>query len=178
MGVSILLNNRLGWPIFILLQGIVFLVFSNILLTDATPKSRRTAEAVYVTKFRNRSRKSVTFCRKCGRKIPPERSRNGWGLSAVPTSSRPPLCRRPFKRGATTAISFRLKIVYDGNSDRARSFAQNALCLVGCFFDYFVWSQAKAYRMYTALFLPATLGSRRRLALPRPLPHIFIYLFT
>lgn len=134
MGVSILLNNRLGWPIFILLRGIVFLVFSNILLTDATPKSRRTEGAVCVTDFRNRMRKSVTFCRKCGRKIPPERSRNGWGLSAVPTSSRPPLCRRPFKRGATTAISFRLKIVYDGNSDRARSFAQNALCLAGSFF--------------------------------------------
>lgn len=114
--------------------GRLVLFFLVVVESEATPKSRRTAEAVCVTKFRNRMRKSVTFCRKCGRKIPPERSRNGWGLSAVPTSSRPPLCRRPFKRGATTAISFRLKIVYDGNSDRARSFAKNALCLVGCFF--------------------------------------------
>lgn len=116
--------------------GFVLLV---VVVSDATPKPRRTEGAVCVTNFRNRMRKSVTFCHKCGRKIPPERSRNGWGLSAVPTSSRPPLCRRPFKRGATTAISFRLKIVYDGNSDRARSFVQNALCLAGCFFDYFVW---------------------------------------
>ena len=114
--------------------GRLVLFFLVVVVSDTTPKPRRTAGTVSVTKFRNRMRKSVTFCRKCGRKIPPERSRNGWGLSAVPTSSRPPLCRRPFKRGATTAISFRLKIVYDGNSDRARSFTQNALCLAGCFF--------------------------------------------
>lgn len=36
-----------------------------------------------------------------------------------------------------SVIGFRLKIVYDGNSDRARSFAQNALCLAGCFFWLF-----------------------------------------
>lgn len=68
--------------------------FLSYFAARATPKSRRTAEAVYVTKFRNRSRKSVTFCRKDGRKIPPGRHRSDRNLSAVPMSSYLPICRR------------------------------------------------------------------------------------
>lgn len=73
-------------------------------MSDTTPKSRRTAGTVSVTNFRNRMRKSVTFCRKCGRKIPQERRRNGWGLSAVPASPRLQVCRsRPRVRFARQA---------------------------------------------------------------------------
>ena len=78
--------------------------FLVVVVSESTPKSRRTAEAVCVTKFRNRMRKSATFCRKCGRKIPQERRRNGWGLSAVPASPRLQVCRsRPRVRFARQA---------------------------------------------------------------------------
>lgn len=54
--------------------GFVFLSCFVAKSTTPQKKSRRTTEAVCVTKFCNRMRKSVTFCRKCGRKIPPEKA--------------------------------------------------------------------------------------------------------
>lgn len=54
--------------------GRLVLFFLVVIVSDATPKSHRTEGAVCVTKFRNRMRKSATFCRKCGRKIPPEKA--------------------------------------------------------------------------------------------------------
>lgn len=84
--------------------GRLVLFFLVVVVSDTTPKSRRTAEAVCVTNFRNRMRKSVTFCRKRGRKIPPGRRRNGCGLSAVPATSRLQVCRsRPRVRFARQA---------------------------------------------------------------------------
>lgn len=84
--------------------GRLVLFFLVVIVSDATPKSHRTEGAVCVTNFRNRIRKSVTFCRKCGRKIPQERRRNGWGLSAVPASPRLQVCRsRPRVRFARQA---------------------------------------------------------------------------
>lgn len=127
--------------------GRLVLFFLVVVVSDATPKSRRTEEAVCVTKFRNRMRKSVTFCRKCGRKIPPEKASSrllfvgSFGVVASAGLSKSSTC--PFCKASRFANA--------GRSD---------------------------VKTHTASFLPATLGSRRRLALPRPLPHIFIYLFT
>lgn len=82
--------------------GFVFLSCFVAKSTTPQKKSRRTTEAVCVTKFRNRMRKSVTFCRKCGRKIPPEKASSrllfvgspGVAASAgLPKSSTCPFCK-------------------------------------------------------------------------------------
>ena len=104
--------------------GRLVLFFLIVVVPDTTPKSRRTAESVCVTNFRNRMRKSVTFCRKCGRKIPQERRRNGWGLLAVPASPRLQVCRsRPRVRFARQAA---LPRCVQTSKRTLRPFARNA----------------------------------------------------